>query len=182
MAAQMTQLDIGQVLNSDLTLNEAQVEAYAKLGIGSYLNSPFAGGPKDAKYGWNATEWRNVLGRIQAIHRKIDGHPILFGLDSVHGANYVANAVLFPHQINAGASFNRRLVHDLGFYTARDTVAAGIPWIFGPILDVTSHKAWPRVYETFGEDPYLVTQMASQIVHGMSTILFSQPTNLNQND
>ncbi|KDO22380.1 hypothetical protein SPRG_11332 [Saprolegnia parasitica CBS 223.65] len=167
MAAQMTQLDIGQVLNSDLTLNEAQVEAYAKLGIGSYLNSPFAGGPKNAKYGWNATEWRDILGRIQAIHRKIDRHPILFGLDSVHGANYVANAVLFPHQINAGASFNRRLVKELGFYTARDTAAAGIPWIFGPILDVTSHKAWPRVYETFGEDPFLVTQMASQIVHGL---------------
>ncbi|EQC42598.1 hypothetical protein SDRG_00327 [Saprolegnia diclina VS20] len=167
MAAQMTQLDIGQVLNSDLTLNEAQVEAYATLGIGSYLNSPFAGGPKGATYGWNATEWRAILTRIQAIHKKIDGHPILFGLDSVHGANYVANAVLFPHQINAGASFNRRLVHELGYYTARDTVAAGIPWIFGPILDVTSHKAWPRVYETFGEDPYLVTQMASQIVHGL---------------
>ncbi|KDO18093.1 hypothetical protein SPRG_21766 [Saprolegnia parasitica CBS 223.65] len=171
----MTQLSINQVLNSDLTLNEAQVEAYAKLGIGSYLNSPFAGGPKNAKYGWNATEWRDILGRIQAIHRKIDRHPILFGLDSVHGANYVANAVLFPHQINAGASFNRRLVKELGFYTARDTAAAGIPWIFGPILDVASHKAWPRVYETFGEDPFLVTQMASQIVHANASIVSHGP-------
>ncbi|KAH9156722.1 hypothetical protein AeRB84_001365 [Aphanomyces euteiches] len=74
---------------------------------------------------------------------------------------------MFPQQINAGASFNRDLVQSMGHIAGRDTEAAGIPWIFGPILDVQSAKIWPRVYETFGEDPYLVTEMGRAIVHGL---------------
>ncbi|OQR99904.1 glycoside hydrolase [Achlya hypogyna] len=167
LAGQMTQLDINQVLRGDLRLDEAKVTAFAKLGIGSYLNSPFAGGPRGGKHSWSPAEWRSIIERIQQIHLKIDGHPILYGLDSVHGANYVGGAVVFPQQNNAAATFNRDLVRQLGYYTGRDTVAAGIPWAFGPILGVVSHKAWPRVYETFGEDPYVVTEMATQVVQGL---------------
>nr|AIG55676.1 secreted protein [Thraustotheca clavata] len=167
MVGQMVQLDIGQVLNDDLSLNEQKVRGFAALGVGSYLNSPFAGGPHHQKYGWTAQEWRRIISKIQEIHTQVSGHPIIYGLDSVHGANYVTNSVLFPHQLNAAASFNRKLVNAMGYYTGRDTEAAGIPWVFGPILDVASHKAWPRTFETFGEDPYVVTQMAKEIVHGL---------------
>ena len=79
------------------------------------------------------------------------GRPVLFGIDSVHGATYVDSAVLFPHSINIGATFNPTLAGLMGEYMARDTKAAGIPWLFGPTLDITRHKHWPRVYETFGE-------------------------------
>ncbi|KAF0697632.1 Aste57867_11722 [Aphanomyces stellatus] len=74
---------------------------------------------------------------------------------------------MFPQQINAAASFNRDLVRAMGDITGRDTNAAGIPWIFGPILDVQSAKIWPRVYETFGEDPYVVTELGREIVTGL---------------
>ncbi|ETW00493.1 hypothetical protein H310_07108 [Aphanomyces invadans] len=167
LVGQMTQVDISTILNSDRTLNVTKVEAMAKLHIGSYLNSPFAGGPVGSKAGWTATEWRTLLTSIQSIHAKHSKHPILYGLDSVHGANYVTHAVMFPQQINAAASFNRDLVTEMGHVTGRDTEAAGIPWIFGPILDVQTSKMWARAYETFGEDPYVVTELGRAIVHGL---------------
>ncbi|KAF0713963.1 hypothetical protein As57867_004119, partial [Aphanomyces stellatus] len=167
LIGQMTQVDINTILNADRTLNETAVAQMAKLHIGSYLNSPFAGGPISSKYGWTAAEWRALIGRIHAIHAKYSRHPIVYGLDSVHGANYVTKAVMFPQQINAAASFNRDLVRAMGDITGRDTNAAGIPWIFGPILDVQSAKIWPRVYETFGEDPYVVTELGREIVTGL---------------
>ena len=50
---------------------------------------------------------------------------MLFGLDSVHGANYVDGATIFPHQINAAATFNRTAAMQMGYVTAKDTRAAG---------------------------------------------------------
>lgn len=69
----------------------------------------------------------------------------------MHGANYVDGAVLFPQQIGLAATFNTTTAYEAGRITARDTRAAGIPWVFTPILDIAVHKLWPRVYESFGE-------------------------------
>jgi beta-glucosidase len=111
-----------------------------------------------------------VVKRIQEISmEENDGHPILYGLDSVHGANYVDGAVIFPQQINSGASFNPNLVYKAGQVTARDTQAAGIPWIFGPILEISQNPLWSRTYETFGEDPFLTSVMGSAIVRGIQS-------------
>ncbi|KAG0200706.1 hypothetical protein BGX28_006301 [Mortierella sp. GBA30] len=88
-------------------------------------------------------------------------------LDSVHGANYVDGAVMFPQEIGLAATFNTTLAYEAGRIAAKDTRAAGIPWVFAPILDVAVHKLWPRVYETFGEDPYLAAQMGSAIIKGL---------------
>ncbi|CAK4299595.1 unnamed protein product, partial [Aphanomyces euteiches] len=79
LIGQMTQVDIYTVLNDDRTLNETEVQRNAQLHLGSYLNSPFAGGTKDTKYGWTATEWRDLIQRIQTIHATYSKHPILYG-------------------------------------------------------------------------------------------------------
>ncbi|KAI9995935.1 hypothetical protein PInf_013113 [Phytophthora infestans] len=128
---QMTQVDISTVMNpKDNTLNEDWVRLYAQQYVGSYLNTIWDE-PKEKKYGWTASEFRSVVKRIQEISMEENGgHPIIYGLDSVHGANYA------------------------GRITARDTQAAGIPWIFGPILEISQNPLWSRTYETFGEDPY----------------------------
>ncbi|KAH9079712.1 hypothetical protein Ae201684P_011965 [Aphanomyces euteiches] len=75
------------------------------------------------------------------------GRPIVYGLDSLHGANYVKDAVLFPQQVNIGATFNPTFAKTMGSTAGRDTKAAGIPWVFTPCLDVSRHKGWPRTYE-----------------------------------
>ncbi|KAJ0403880.1 hypothetical protein ATCC90586_002596 [Pythium insidiosum] len=167
---QMTQINVDSILREDLTLDEDKVRAFAKLRIGSYLNSPFSGGPKGGKYSWTASEWRKVVSRIQEISMKENGgHPIIYGIDSVHGAIYVGNATIFGQQINAGASFNTELVRKMGAITGRDTIAAGMPWVFGPILEISQNPLWARTFETFGEDPFLVATMGGEIIRGLQS-------------
>ncbi|DBA00344.1 TPA: hypothetical protein N0F65_000529 [Lagenidium giganteum] len=168
---QMTQINIDSILNTDNgTLDEAKLRTFAKHKVGSYLNSPFAGGDKNGKYGWTAEEWRKVITRIQEISMEENGgHPIIYGLDSVHGAGYVTNAVIFGQQINGGATFNPDLVYEMGRITGRDTVAAGVSWAFAPILEISQNPLWARTFETFGEDPYLVSVMGDAVVRGIQS-------------
>lgn len=171
MLGQMTQLDISTVMNSDMTLNRDKVRAHAKLKIGSYLNSPSATtiltDSTKARV-FSATEWRNVISQIQEIFLEVPGgHPILYGIDSVHGAVHVKGALIFGQQINSAATFNPDIVFKMGQITSRDTLAAGIPWIFSPILEISHNPLWARTFETFGEDPYLVSVMADAIVRGL---------------
>ncbi|GMF61800.1 unnamed protein product [Phytophthora fragariaefolia] len=79
------------------------------------------------------------------------------------------NATLFGAQINAGASFNPDLVYEQGRITGQDTRAAGISWIMGPVLEISYNPLWPRTFETFGEDPYLVSVMAETITRGLQS-------------
>src|SRR5690606_14363595 len=101
-------------------------------GVGSVFNSPFSTGERDGKYGWTAQEWRGIIAQLQQPSK----YPLLFALDSIHGATYVKDSVLFPQQINMAASFNPSLATTAGRITARDTRAAGVPWIFAPVLDL----------------------------------------------
>ncbi|RLN73845.1 hypothetical protein BBJ28_00019628 [Nothophytophthora sp. Chile5] len=171
MLGQMTQLDIGTILHPNRTLNREVVRQHAKLNIGSYLNTPgFDDGNSNVTLDFSSIEWRALITDIQAIFAvEPHSHPILYGLDSVHGANYVRGAALFGQQLNAAATFNPDLVYDMGRLTARDTVAAGIPWVFAPILEIAQNPLWSRTFETFGEDPHLVSVMADAIVRGLQS-------------
>lgn len=171
MLGQMTQLDISTVMNADMTLNRDKVRAHAKLKIGSYLNSPSAttiSTDTTKARVFSATEWRNVISQIQEIFLEVPGsHPILYGIDSVHGAVHVKGALIFGQQINSAATFNPDMVFEMGRITSRDTLAAGIPWVFSPILEISQNPLWARTFETFGEDPHLVAVMADAIVRGL---------------
>eukprot|EP00854_Cymbomonas_tetramitiformis_P010796 gene10796-12771_t len=93
--------------------------------------------------------------------------PMVYGIDSVHGAVYVHGATIFPQQINAGAAFNRGLAHKMGRVTAKDTRMAGMHWAFSPILGIATQPLWPRVFETFGEDPHLASQLGVAMIQGL---------------
>lgn len=168
---QMTQLTIASVLDKDtLQLDENKVRLFAKARVGSFLDSPFAGGPKGPdgnKYGWTAQEWRAIVQRIQEIYKEEEAPPVLFGIDAAYGATYVSNVVLFGQQLNGAASFNPDLVHEMGRITGRDTEAAGLPWVFGPMLEISQNPLWARTWETFGEDPFLVSVMADAAIRGL---------------
>ncbi|KAG6956603.1 hypothetical protein JG687_00010505 [Phytophthora cactorum] len=152
LIGQMAQIDISVLMTDDLELDEDTVRKYAKMRVGSYLNSPLTSGPKNGTYLWTAEKWREVVTRIQEITMEENGgHPMIYG------------------QINDAASFRPDLVYEQGRITARDTLAAGIPWIFGPILGISRNPLWPRTFETFGEDPYLDSVMADAIVRGLQS-------------
>ncbi|TMW60862.1 hypothetical protein Poli38472_000904 [Pythium oligandrum] len=178
MLGQMTQLDLSTILYPNRTLNVDLVRQHARLKVGSYLNAPTfteSDTPDtnsitpDAIHGFSAPEWRALIQEIQQIYMEEAGIPVLYGIDSVHGAIYVRGATIFGQQINAAATFNPDLVYAMGRITGRDTEAAGIPWVFGPILEIAQNPLWSRTFETFGEDPYLVSVMADAIVRGLQS-------------
>ncbi|CAK5130434.1 unnamed protein product, partial [Aphanomyces euteiches] len=160
----MTQINIDFIMKSDKTVDTSKVQELANQYVGSMLNTPITDDSDVASF--TVAQWRDTITQIQNIHAKA-GRPIVYGLDSLHGANYVKDAVLFPQQVNIGATFNPTFAKTMGSTAGRDTKAAGIPWVFTPCLDVSRHKGWPRTYETYGEDPFVVSSMATNVVQGI---------------
>jgi beta-glucosidase len=172
LVGQMTQVAFWGFFdkNGTVTFNEDKFRAFAKLKIGSFLSGPWQTGSYNGKYAFTAQEWRDALTRAQEIAKEEnDGHPFIFGIDSLHGAGFTSGAVLFGQPINGAATFNPELAYDMGRIAGRDTLAAGTPWVFGPMLEVTQNPLWPRVYETFGEDPYLVSAISSSLIKGIQS-------------
>ena len=97
---QMGQLDIGLFMNPDHSVNWDMVREWFHLyKIGSILDSPYSSGPEpNGKIGWNASEWRNVINEFQKIALETTGIPIIYGIDSIHGATYIRGATLLPTQ------------------------------------------------------------------------------------
>ena len=85
----------------------------------------------------------------------------------MHGANYVKDAVMFPHALHAAASFNPMHAWHAARSAARHTRAAGIGWVFAPVLDLPMASRFPRVYESCGEDPVLIAAMGVAFVQGL---------------
>jgi len=161
---QMTQLEIGMVTTgSDQTIriDPAKLEkAVVKYGVGSILNV------KDQALSVDA--WHEIIRQIQeAAGRTRLKIPVIYGIDTIHGANYVQGATLFPQEIGMAATWNPALMQRSQELAAAETRAAGIPWSFSPVLDLGRQPLWPRFYETFGEDPYLATVMGVAFVRGL---------------
>ncbi|MBX2873101.1 MAG: glycoside hydrolase family 3 C-terminal domain-containing protein [Saprospiraceae bacterium] len=167
-AGQMTQLTIDTIANGKaykldfpLKLNEDKlIEVVQEYAVGSMLNvGPLAHSPE---------RWREIMdaiaSRVAKTRLKI---PILYGIDSIHGASYVMGATLFPQQLGLAASWNRDLARKMGEISAYETKAAGMPWAFSPVLDLGRNPVWPRIWETFGEDVYLAGELGSATVRGM---------------
>ncbi len=162
-AGQMAQVSIESLGNANgqaFSFNDKMNDAVVKYGVGSVLNSP---GPLQSPQDWNRliTELNTAA---QKTRLKI---PVLYGLDDIHGVNYSAGSTLFPQEIGQAATWNRQLVHDGAVITAYEARAAGVPWTFSPALDLGTNALWPRIYEGFGEDPYLISEMGVQFVKGI---------------
>ncbi len=129
--------------------------------VGSILNT---GGQANTLDNWN-----EIITTIQdmALNKTRLSIPVLYGIDAIHGANYTKNGTLFPQSIALAATFNRELVKQSAAITALEVRASGIPWNFNPVLGVGRNPLWPRFYETFGEDPYLVSMMGEAYIKGM---------------
>lgn len=164
---QMTQLTIEEVAaqrGSEYTpfkLNRKRLEdLIVNHHIGSMLNVYDAALSLD--------NWRELITLVQDIATRKTrlGIPVLYGIDAIHGANYIREATLFPQSIAMAATRNRELVRREGEITAQEVRAAGIPWNFNPVLGVGRHPAWPRFWETYGEDTYLVSELGAVYVQG----------------
>jgi len=118
---------------------------------------------------YDLEHWHEIITQIQDVatretRLKI---PVLYGIDAVHGANYTLGATLFPQNLGMAATWNPELMKKNGEITAYELRASGIPWNFSPVLDVGRQPLWPRLFETFGEDPYLASVMGAAYVKGL---------------
>ncbi|KAI0226562.1 hypothetical protein L0F63_000757 [Massospora cicadina] len=164
---QLVQINIGNLITdkTKLALDPAKVEYYVNQKmVGSFLNNVADGTDLPPATPHQFLELTNALQSAYQKNRvKI---PMVYGLDSVHGANYIYGATLLPQQLALAATFNRNLTRMTGAITAKDTRAVGVHWSFSPILDIAVNKQWPRVYETFGEDPYVAAELGREMILG----------------
>ncbi len=129
---------------------------------------------------YSLENWHQIITQIQDVATKETRLkiPILYGIDAIHGANYTIGATLFPQHLGMAATWNPALVRREGEITAYEVRASGIPWNFNPVLDIGRQPLWPRLFETFGEDPYLASVMAVAYVKGLQ----GESNQINQRD
>ena len=127
--------------------------------IGSILNAPNTCAP-------TAKQWEKYISQIQKISMKRIGIPCVFGLDQNHGSTYTQDGTLFPQNINVAATFNREIARRSAEATAYETRAVSVPWTYSPTVDLGRDARWPRIWENFGEDCYLSSEMGKAMVYG----------------
>lgn len=138
--------------------------------IGSILNAPNTCAP-------TAKQWEKYIAQIQKISMKRIGIPCVFGLDQNHGSTYTQGGTLFTQNINVAATFNREIARRSAEATAYETRAVSVPWTYSPTVDLGRDARWPRIWENFGEDCYLSSEMGKAMVYGFQG---EDPNNIDQ--
>jgi len=174
---QMTQLTLDMVAkgvpfddNKTMEIDPAKLDSILlHYHVGSILNTGTYALPRE--------KWYELISQIQKVatqktRLKI---PVLYGIDAIHGATYTAGSTIFPQELALAATWNPALIEKAGSISAYEVRASGIPWNFSPVLDLGRQPLWSRFFETFGEDPYLATQMGKAIIHGYQGDDFSHP-------
>ena len=163
---QMSQVTVDILMdNKTWVLNDSMLQkGIVDYKIGSVLNTwdNVAHGKED---------WSTLVKKLQNITQQTRLKiPLIYGVDAIHGATYTDKATLFPQEIAMAATFNRELVHRGAEICAYETRAGSLPWTFSPVLDLGIDARWPRFWETFGEDPYLASAMATEMTKGYQGI------------
>lgn len=154
-AGQMVQLTLDVLTDFSQEIKQERLDQIiGKYKVGSILNicsaAPTAG------------KMAEIVRQIQEKSMEAIGVPCLYGLDMIHGASYYAEGTLFPQEINIAATFDPSFAEAMGRAIGYETRAGLVPWTFSPVMDLARQPAWPRNWESFGEDPYLQSVMASR--------------------
>lgn len=176
-AGEMTQLTLDYLCkgaafdeNKEMILDPVKLDsALLHYHVGSILNT--------GTYTLSREKWYELITQIQEIATKKTRLkiPVLYGIDAIHGANYTQGATLFPQELALAATWEPAFAEQAGAITAYEVRGSGIPWNFSPVLDLGRQPLWSRFFETFGEDPYLATQMGDAIVKGYQGNDISSP-------
>ncbi|MCB9286947.1 MAG: glycoside hydrolase family 3 C-terminal domain-containing protein [Lewinellaceae bacterium] len=170
---QMTQVAIDLIMKDggNQEIDEEKLRrAIVEKKVGSILNVKWTA--------YSLDKWHEIITRIQEVATRETPNkiPVLYGIDAIHGANYILEGTVFPHNIGMAASRNDELVEKAAHIAAIQTRASGIRWNFDPVLGVGRQPLWPRFEETFGEDPLLAGNMGSAAVRGYEGDGLGAPT------
>ncbi len=174
-AGQMTQVTLAMIAkdswgNKDGSLDMNLVNEYVhKYKVGSFLNTVTFALTKD--------QWHKVITNLQdeALKERLK-IPIIYGLDAIHGQTYTQESTLFPHNIAMAATRNIELAKQVTKVTAKELRASGTRWNFAPVLDCGRNPLWSRQAETYGEDPYICTQMGVAVIKAYEEEGLKNPT------
>lgn len=167
----VTDLFGGNDKNGVFYIDEHKTDSIlSRYKIGSILNAPNTCAP-------TAKQWEKYIAQIQKISMKRIGIPCVFGLDQNHGSTYTQGGTLFPQNINVAATFNREIARRAAEATAYETRAVSVPWTYSPTVDLGRDARWPRIWENFGEDCYLSSEMGKAMVYGFQG---EDPNNIDQ--
>jgi len=136
-------------------------KAIVEYHVGSVLNTVNNLAQTPATWYSNISDIQKIA--MDSTNIKI---PVIYGIDAIHGTTYTDGATMFPQQISTAATWNTQHAYNMAFVCAYETRASGIPWNFSPVLDLGQDPRFPRQFETFGEDPYITTQMGMEMVRG----------------
>jgi beta-glucosidase len=144
-------------------------EAILKYKVGSILNTGVNTLTRE--------KWYEIISQIQEMATKKTKLkiPVLYGIDAIHGATYTQGSTLFPQELALAATWDPSFAEKAGSITAYEVRASAIPWNFSPVLDLGRQPLWSRFFETFGEDPYLASEMGKAIVRGYQGEDISHP-------
>jgi beta-glucosidase len=167
-AGEMTQITLDMICqgkpfdeNKEMIIDKVKLDsAILYYHVGSILNT--------GTYTLSREKWFELINQIQEVATKKTKIkiPVLYGVDAIHGATYTKGSTLFPQELAMAASWDPSFAEQAGAITAYEVRGSGIPWNFSPVLDLGRQPLWSRFFETFGEDPYLATQMGNAIVKG----------------
>jgi beta-glucosidase len=171
LATMSVEQKVGQIIMPDLsTITPDDMRRY---GFGSILNggNTGPGGNERAP----VAEWLAVADSYwdASTAPRPDGRPAipaLWATDAVHGHNNVVGATLFPHNVGLGATGNADLIRRIGAATAAEIAVTGIDWTFAPTIAVARDDRWGRTYESYGEDPALVSRLGAAMVEGLQGV------------
>ncbi len=154
------ELQCDSLVDGEVILDSTKINKVIRdFKVGSVLNVPM--GKAQTK-----ETWCRIIGGIQKASMEYIGIPDIYGVDQNHGSTYTLGGTMFPQEINMAASLNKGLVREAAKITAYEARACDIPWVFNPVMDLGRNPAWSRIWESFGEDPYINSAMAVEMVKG----------------
>jgi beta-glucosidase len=122
----------------------------------------------DPKYDWPWSLHTRSLNEVQRwfIERTRLGVPVDFTDEGIRGLLHT-RATSFPAQLGVASSWDRALVREIGRITGREARALGYTNVYSPVLDLARDPRWGRTIETYGEDPFLVSELGVEQVRGL---------------
>ncbi|PQP80930.1 beta-glucosidase [Paenibacillus sp. PCH8] len=154
----------------NITLNETFKAQVQNTGVGSLYGvlraDPWTG--VTLENGLSAREGAEAVNLIQryAVEHSRLGIPILIGEECSHG-HMAIDGTVYPVPLLLGSTWNVDLYREMCQAVARETRAQGGAVTYSPVLDVVRDPRWGRTEECFGEDPYLIGELAVASVEGL---------------
>lgn len=170
---QMTQMCFSTITLDGSKSLDLNVDNFRQLIKQQYIGSFLSGSDSYAKW----FEFITAIQKVAVTETRL-GIPLIIGIDHVHGANYINEGTVFPHNLMLACSFDKSLLEKVAKVTAIETAPVGLSWNFAPVLDVGRTPYWPRFYETFGEDTHVTAELGAAFIKAYQDVAEIAPCKL----